>query len=75
MSLTGHNYRRNLIRIEAPEPDRTAPPSDTATDFDLDYEKMSVKQLKYIADESEIEYAGNIKKADLIELIRAAGSA
>jgi hypothetical protein len=74
MSLTGHNYRRNLIRIEAPEPDRTAPPSDTATDFDLDYESMTVRQLKYIAYQSKIDHPVNIKKADLIELIKA-GSA
>lgn len=43
-----------------------------AAEEDVQLDKMNVRQLKEIADQMGIEYPGNIKKDDLIQLIETA---
>lgn len=37
---------------------------------EINYNELTVKKLKKLADDLEIEYDSNIKKADLIELLQ-----
>ena len=37
---------------------------------EINYNELTVKELKKLADDLEIEYDSNIKKADLIELLQ-----
>ena len=37
---------------------------------EVDYEELTVPELKELADEREIEYKANITKPDLIELLQ-----
>lgn len=62
----------NLERVFTDDTKKDALMNDGWKEVQLDYNSMTVEQLKALADEEQITYDSNIKKADLINLITAA---
>lgn len=69
MSLLLRRHRRKQ-EDEVVEETEQEVEETTGEDEVVDYEELTVPQLKEKADEREIEYKSNITKPDLIELLK-----
>lgn len=68
MSLLLRRHRRKQEEV-VEETEEVEVTKDSEQE-EVDYEELTVPELKELADEREIEYKANIAKPDLIELLQ-----